>query len=295
MALSIGLGSDEAVNGARNEAEAATTTTEDIEMSLLLEGIHRRYGYDFRNYAQASLRRRILNVACAENLKTLSDLLAKVLHNPGFMEILLEHLTCHSTAMFRDAAFYRAIREKVVPQLRTYPFVRIWHAGCSTGEEVYSMAILLLEEGLGNRAQIYATDISGALVRRAKTAIYPMSSMREFTDNYIKAGGKRSFSEYYTASHSNAILAQYLRDSIVFAQHNLVTDGPFNEFNAIFCRNVMIYLNNSLQDRVLDLIYDSLAMFGVLAVGPKESLRLTSKEACFQALDEKEKIYRKVQ
>lgn len=292
MALSIG--SDEVTNSAKNGADAAPVKTEEIEMALLLEAIHRRYGYDFRNYAQASLWRRIRNLARDENLGTLSDMQAKVLHEPNFMERLLENLTCHATAMFRDPLFYAAFREKVAPILKTYPFIRVWHAGCSTGEEVYSLAILLIEEGLGDRAHIYATDISGALVRRAKTAIYPMSSMREFTDNYIKSGGRKSFSEYYTASHNSVILSQALRDSIVFAQHNLVTDGPFNEFHAVLCRNVMIYLDNALQDRVLDLIYDSLAMFGVLAIGPKESLRLTSKEGCFQALDEKEKIYKKV-
>jgi chemotaxis protein methyltransferase CheR len=210
------------------------------------------------------------------------------------MERLLLDLSINVTAMFRDPTFYRAFREKVVPLLRTYPFIRIWNAGCSTGEEAYSMAILLAEEGLYDRTRIYATDINQAVVDRARAGVFPLDKMREYTENYIAAGGTRSFSEYYATAHDSASFSRSLVDNVVFAQHNLVQDRSFNEFNVITCRNVMIYFAKPLQERVHGLFYDSLATFGVLALGRKESIQFTELDACYEALDPAEKLYRKV-
>jgi chemotaxis protein methyltransferase CheR len=267
---------------------------ERIEIELLLEAIHRHYGYDFRSYAYASLKRRLWKYIEGEGLNTVSGLQQLVLHDTGAMERLLMSLSVSVTTMFRDPGFYRAFREHVVPLLRTYPFVRIWHAGCATGEEVYSMAILLQEEKLYDRARIYATDINEGLLHRARTGIFPIDKMQEYTQNYLAAGGSRSFSEYYTAAYDGALFSPSLRTNIVFAQHNLVTDRSFSEFNVILCRNVLIYFNRELQRRVHRLFYDSLPVFGVLALGSKESLRFSGFEEHYEELSVREKIYRKV-
>jgi chemotaxis protein methyltransferase CheR len=273
--------------GAREDVEA-------IELELLLEAIYRRYGFDFREYAPASLKRRLWRRAHAEGLQSLSALQDKVLHDPASMERLLLDLSINVTAMFRDPTFYAAFREKVVPLLHTYPFTRIWNAGCSTGEETYSLAILLHEEGLLERTRIYATDINEAVLEHARAGVFPLDKMREYTQNYIRAGGTRSFSEYYVARYDRAQFSRSLVDNVVFAQHNLVSDRSFNEFNVIVCRNVMIYFDRSLQDKVHDLFYESLAMLGVLALGHKESIRFTRHAQSYEELDPLEKLYRKV-
>ena len=267
---------------------------ERLEVELLLEAVYRHYGFDFRTYAYASLRRRVWKRIQAERLETVSDLQAAVLHDSAALERLLDDLSVNVTAMFRDPNFFLAFREKVVPMLRTYPFFRIWHAGCSTGEEVYSMAILLEEEGLYDRARVYATDMNERVLRQARAGIFPLERMQEYTDNYIKAGGRRSFSEYYTAGYDGALFHPTLLRNVVFAQHNLVTDRSFSEFNAILCRNVLIYFDKSLQTRVHRLFYDSLATFGVLALGGKETLRFSAFEDRFEPAAAAEKIYRKV-
>lgn len=267
---------------------------ERLEIELLLEGVYRHYGFDFRSYAYASLKRRLWKRIHAEGLPTVSSLQERVLHDPGMMERLLLDLSVNVTAMYRDPTFYRAFREKAVPLLRTYPFVRLWHAGCSTGEEVFSMAILLEEEGLYDRARIYATDINELVLRQAKTGIFPLEKMQDYTQNYLRAGGKRSFSEYYTAGYDGAIFNTSLLRNVVFAQHNLVTDRSFAEFNVILCRNVMIYFDRELQNRVHGLFYGSLSKFGLLALGSKESLRFTDYEDRYEPLDVKEKIYRRI-
>jgi len=210
------------------------------------------------------------------------------------MERLLLDLSINTTAMFRDPTFYLAFRQKVVPTLRTYPFVRIWHAGCSTGEEVYSMAMLLQEEELYERCRIYATDINEAVLQRAKEGIFPLSSMQENTSNYIAAGGTGNFSQYYTARYDNAIFRPSLRENVVFAQHNLVTDASFNQFNVIFCRNVLIYFNNELQDRVQKLFLNSMETFGILGLGKKETIKYTSIADSYEVIDAEERIYRRV-
>jgi chemotaxis protein methyltransferase CheR len=267
---------------------------EEIELSLLLEGIYRKYGFDFREYAPASLRRRVWRRAHAEGLTTLSALQDKLLHDPVCMERLLLDLSINVTAMFRDPAFYVAFREKIIPLLRTYPFTRIWVAGCSTGEEVYSLAILLQEEELYDRTRIYATDINESVLDRARAGVFPLEKMREYTQNYIRAGGKRAFSEYYLAKYDGAQFQRSLIDNVVFAQHNLVSDRSFNEFHTILCRNVMIYFDRALQDRVHSLFYESLTHFGVLGLGSKESIRFSPFEDRYEELDASERLFRKV-
>ena len=268
---------------------------ERIEIELLLEAVHRHYGFDFRGYAYSSLRRRVWKRIQAEGLGTVSALQDRVLHDADIMERLLDDLSVTVTAMFRDPGFYRTFRETVVPILRTYPFIRIWHAGCSTGEEVYSMAILLHEEDLYDRARVYATDMNETVLRRARDGIFPLDRMQEYTENYIRAGGRRSFSEYYTSGYNGALFDANLRRNVVFAQHNLVTDGSFTEFNVVLCRNVLIYFVKALQTRVHGLFYDSLTMFGILALGSKESLRFSKYDGCYEPLVQSEKIYRKIQ
>jgi chemotaxis protein methyltransferase CheR len=280
--------------GGPGERAAAVDELEEIELSLLLEGVFRQYGFDFREYAPASLRRRVWRRVHAESLSTISALQDKLLHDPACMERLLLDLSINVTAMYRDPSFYIAFRRKVVPLLRTYPFTRIWVAGCSTGEEVYSLAILLQEEELYERARIYATDINESVLERARAGVFPLDKMREYTQNYIKAGGTRAFSEYYLAKYDGAQFQRSLIDNVVFAQHNLVSDRSFNEFNVIVCRNVMIYFDRALQDRVHGLFYESLAMFGVLGLGAKEAITFSAHEDCFEDLDADERLYRKV-
>jgi chemotaxis protein methyltransferase CheR len=265
-----------------------------VDLQLLLEGIYRRYGFDFRDYAYPSLKRRIATMLQAERLQTAEELLHRLLHDPACMERFLLQLSINTTAMFRDPGFYQAFRDKVLPQLRTYPFVRIWHVGCSTGEEVYSMAILLREEGLHQRCRLYATDMNEAVLVKAKAGIFPIAAMKEYTKNYIAAGGTRSFSEYYTARYDNAMFRPSLMENVVFAQHNLVTDRSFNEFQAILCRNVMIYFNRSLQDRVHNLLYESLCNFGFLGVGTKESIKFTPHVACYEEVDGLYRLFQRI-
>jgi chemotaxis protein methyltransferase CheR len=273
---------------------AATQELEDLELELLLEAVFRRYGFDFRQYAPASLRRRVRRRMLAEGVRTFAGLLEKLLHDPACMERLLLDLSINVTAMFRDPTFYVAFREKVVPQLRTYPFTRVWVAGCSTGEEVYSLAILLQEEGVYERTRIYATDINESVLERAREGVFPLEKMQEYTQNYLRAGGTEAFSEYYVAAYDGAQFQRSLVDNVVFAQHNLVSDRSFNEFNVIVCRNVMIYFDKTLQNRVHGLFYESLAHLGVLALGHKESIHFSPYEERYEELDPAEKVYRKV-
>ena len=272
---------------------AEVLKTEDVEVYLLIEALYHRYGYDFRNYARASLKRRIYCFLKAEKLPSLSTLQTQILHDPAAAERLLLGLTVNTTAMFRDPSFYMAFRLQVVPLLRTYPFIRIWHAGCSTGQEVYSMAILLQEEDLYHRCRIYATDANEKVLQTAKNGIYSYKQMQEYTQLYLKAGGKRTFSEYYTASYGNVILRSSVRERIVFGEHNLVTDGSFNEFNVIICRNVLIYFNQTLQNQVHKLFYNSLCKFGILGLGKQETIRFTNYEMAYEDLVKAEKLYRR--
>src|SRR5215218_8774541 len=226
------------------------TATEELEIDLLLEGLFRQYGIDFRGYARSSLRRRVRAVLAAEPLATVSALQDRMLRDSACLGRLLLGLSVNVSAMFRDPRFFLAFRRKAVPLLRTYPFIRIWQAGCSMGEEVYSLAILLQEEGLYERCRIYATDMNEAVLKRAREGIYPLDVMQKYSANYIAAGGTGSLSDYYTAAYDHVMLRPALREHVVFSQHNLVSDGVFNEFNVILCRNVMIYFTAPLQERV---------------------------------------------
>jgi chemotaxis protein methyltransferase CheR len=267
---------------------------EEIEFELLLEGVFRQWGFDFRNYAPSSLRRRVMNFMRGEHIASISALQDRVLHDEDWLNRFLYSLSVNVSAIFRDPGFYRSFRKEVVPLLRTYPFVRIWLAGVSMGEEVYSLAILLQEEGLYDRCRIYATDINEAVLKKAKEGIYPLDLMQSYTSNYIKAGGNREFSNYYTAAYDRAIFKSSLRDNVVFAQHNLAGDASFNEFHVILCRNVMIYFNSQLQADVHRLLYASLVMFGILGLGAKETLKFSPHEHAYEEIDKAAKLYRRV-
>jgi len=267
---------------------------ETLELDLFLEGVYRHHGYDFRGYARSSLRRRLSNIMRNEGVTTISALQDRVLHDRATWDRCLQGISVNVSAMFRDPAFFLTFRRVAVPMLRTYPFIRIWQAGASLGEEAYSLAILLLEEGLYDRSLIYATDINDAALRQARDGIYPTDLMQRYTQNYMAAGGTRSFSEYYTARYDFAILRPALRDNIVFSQHNLVSDGPFNEFNVVLCRNVMIYFTRPLQDQALNLLHSSLGKFGILGLGAGESLRLTRFDTLYEPLVEGAKLYKRI-
>jgi chemotaxis protein methyltransferase CheR len=271
-----------------------TETIESIELDLLLDAVFRLYGYDFRDYAKTSMRRRVANIMKKEEVNTISALQDRVLHDSRSWERFLDGISVNVSAMFRDPRFFLAFRQCAVPVLRTYPFIRIWQAGCSLGEEAYSLAIMLEEEGLYDRSLIYATDINEVSLRQAREAIYPAELMQKYTQNYVQAGGQQSFSEYYTARYDFAILRPTLQRNIVFSQHNLVSDAPFNEFNVILCRNVMIYFNRGLQERTHNLFHESLAMFGILGLGSRESLRFMPHEHMYEPLVPGEKLYRRV-
>ena len=267
--------------------------TSDLEISLLLEAIYRKYGYDFREYSQAHIRRRITNRMSVSGFEDVSQMQSKVLNDETFASELLQDLSITVTEMFRDPVFYRSLRENVIPVLKTYPFIKIWHAGCATGEEAYSMAILLQEEGLYDRTTIYATDFNQMALNRAKDGIFSNKMIKEYTSNYQLAGGKESFSSYYTSNYDNVIMNQSLKKNIVWANHNLVTDSVFAEVNLILCRNVLIYFDKNLQNKVQTLFYNSLINGGVLCLGSKESLRFSDIYEQYIELDTKQRIFKK--
>lgn len=267
---------------------------ERIEVELLLEALYRHYGFDFRAYAFSSIARRIWKRVQAEGVRTISALQERVLHDRQAMERLLLDLSVTVSAMFRDPSFFASFRRHVIPLLRAQPFSRIWHAGCATGEEVYSMAILLEEEGLYDRCRLYGTDMNEVALQQARAGIFPLARMKEYTLNYQQAGGRRSFSEYYTARYDGALFAPTLLRHVVIAQHNLVVDRAFHEFDVILCRNVMIYFGRELQQHVHELFHGSLVPRGILALGQKEGLHMSSVEDRYEVLDAREKIYRRI-
>ena len=269
-------------------------TVDALELELLLEAVYRQYGYDFRDYARTSIRRRIAKLMRDEGVTTISGLQERVLHDAAAWDRVLQGISVNVSAMFRDPDFFLAFRQTAIPVLRTYPFIRIWQAGCSLGEEAYSLAILLEEEGIYDRSLIYATDLHDSTLRQAREAIFPADLMQKYTQNYILSGGQRSFSEYYTARYEFALMRPSLQRNIVFSQHNLVSDGAFNEFNVILCRNVMIYFNRELQERTHTLLHGSLAMFGIFGLGANESLRFLPQESLYEQLDSRQKLYRRI-
>ncbi|MBJ9977304.1 protein-glutamate O-methyltransferase CheR [Pseudomonas sp. S75] len=265
----------------------------DIEIRLLIEAIYLKYSYDFRNYSGASIKRRILHALSQFECRTVTGLQERVLHDPGMFMQLLQFLTIPVSEMFRDPGHFLALRREVVPLLRTWPSLKIWIAGCSTGEEVYSMAILLREEGLLERTILYATDINPSSLEKAKQGIYSMQSLREYEENYRKAGGRRDFSDYYTSAYGNAIMDGSLRDTVTFADHSLATDSVFSETQLVSCRNVLIYFNKELQDRALGLFHESLCHRGFLFLGSKESVDFSAYKDRFEPLVRPERIFRK--
>lgn len=271
----------------------ANVENENIEIQLLMEAIYLKYGYDFRDYARASVKRRIMHRLVVSGLKDISEMQHKLLNDVLFFETLLLDLSINVTEMFRDPSFYSTLRKEVIPFLKTYPFIKIWHAGCSTGEEVYSMSILLREEGLSKRTQIYATDFNDVVLQKAKEGIFPIDRIKAYTANYQKAGGVESFSDYYTADNESIIMDRSLKKNIVFAKHNLVTDSVFGEMNLIMCRNVLIYFNKDLQNRVIKLFRDSLCYNGYLCLGSKEAISSSGFKDDFDDFVRNEKIYRK--
>ena len=265
----------------------------DIEIKLFLEAIFLKYGYDFRNYSKAHLKRRVLHRLNLADVESISEMQYKVLHDSDFLKDVLKDFSINVTEMFRDPDFYKALREEVVPILKTYPFIKIWHAGCSTGEEVYSMTILLEEEGLLERTQIYATDNNQLVLNTAKGASYPIDSMREYDINYKKGGGRKQLSDYYTVQGDQVKFDPYFRKKIVFSDHNLVLDNVFAEVHMVVCRNVLIYFNRGLQSRVIKLFFDSIITGGIIALGNKESLEYSTHANHFEVLNKKQKIYLK--
>ena len=268
-------------------------TDDLIETELLVEAIYRKYGYDFRNYGKAHLLRRVRHRLERSKFKNVSEMIHAVIYDQNFYHQILSDLSINVTEMFRDPKFYQAVRKEVVPLLKTYPFIKIWHAGCSSGEEVYSMAILLEEEGLLDKTQIYATDFNPVILKHAKEGIYPVSNIKDYTKNYQNAGGKHSFSDYYDANYDSVKLSDRLKKNIVFADHNLVTDSVFGEMNMIVCRNVLIYFNKHLQAKVVKLFLESLTKGGYLCLGSKENIRGNKHEKSFEPIVSGEKIYAK--
>ena len=266
----------------------------DIELRMLVEAVYLKYNYDFRDYTGASQKRRVLAAVAAMECSTVSELQSRVMHDPTAFARLLDFLTIQVTEMFRDPEYYRAIRQHVVPVLKTYASVNLWVAGCSTGEEVYSMAILFKEEGLLDRMQIYATDINQEALESSRRGVMPLDRMRLYTENYQKAGGKLAFSDYYTAAYGGALFDRGLVENVTFADHSLATDSVFAETHFISCRNVMIYFNRRLQNRVLGLFHESLCHRGFLGLGSKESIDFSAYAHRFESVARRERVYRKV-
>lgn len=263
------------------------------ELKELLESVRFVYGYDFTDYAEASVKRRVSHFMNINKIPDLKELAKCLLKDDSYFERFVQEFTVNVTEMFRDPSFFKSIREKVVGRLATYPFIKVWIAGCSTGEEVYSLAIVLKEEGLLERSVIYATDINQKALQSARDGIFPLDQMKNYTMNYQKAGGKNSFSDYYTAKYNSAMLDKSLRQNVVFSVHNLAVDKSFNEFQLIMCRNVLIYFNQALQNKAINLFYESLCSFGFLALGNKESLLFSDKLKMFEEVDRRERIYSK--
>jgi chemotaxis protein methyltransferase CheR len=267
---------------------------EELEVDLLLEAILRRFGYDFRDYARASLRRKVRQIVATVGVSHVSELIPRLLHEPDLFGSVVGTFGTPVTEMFRDPPFFKFLRETVVPYLQTWPFVRIWVAGCATGEEVYSLAILLKEEGIYERCTLFATDFLDPVLRRAREGIYPLRSMKDNIANYQRAGGRGTLSDYYHADYDSVIMDAALRKNITFANHNLVTDGVFSEVHLVLCRNVLIYFNNTLQNRVLELFHASLLHGGFLALGSKETLHHSEFQDKFEELEARWKVYRKI-
>lgn len=267
--------------------------TEILEFDLLLEAIYRQWGYDFKNYARASLERRIRSTMNKLNTTCISGLIPLLLHNGEDFNVFLKEMSITVTEMFRDSSFFSVLRTHVIPELFAWPHIKIWCAGCATGEEVYSLAIILKEENIYERCQIYATDFNSNSLAIAKEGVYPLRKMKQFVENYNRSGGKRTFADYYQAKYESVLLDQSLKDQIVFSHHNLISDESFGEMNLILCRNVLIYFNQTLQNRVFNLFDQSLSHGGFLCLGTKESLEFSGLKKRYYGTNPPEKIFKK--
>jgi chemotaxis protein methyltransferase CheR len=276
-----------------DETQEAHGKRFDVEYRLLIDAIYELYHYDFRNYAQASLRRRLKTAMSRFHCRTLSQLQDRLIHEPQLFPNLLDYLTVQVSEMFRDPTYFRALREQVVPLLRTYPSLKVWVAGCSAGEEAYSLAILLREEGLLSRTLIYATDINQHMLAQAEAGIFHIDRIAGFTVNHRASGARSSLSDYYTAAYQGAIFDKSLRDNIVFSDHSLATDSAFAEVQLVSCRNVLIYFDHKLKDRALGLFRESLCRHGFLGIGSKESLRFSAEAGAFDTFVAADRIYQK--
>lgn len=276
------------------EIENRNHGIETIEVDLLLEALYRAYGYDFRSYARASISRRARQFLTNAECSTISDMIPWVLHDEAFFSRLVQCFSVTVTEMFRDPYVYESLRQRVIPVLRTWPHIKVWHAGCATGEEVYSLAILLKEEGLYEKARIYATDFNDSALERAREGIYSLEKIQEGTRNYQSAGGNGSFGQYYKSSYEVANIDKSLRERVTFANHNLVSDGVFGEMQLVFCRNVLIYFDADLKDRVLGLFTESLVNGGFLCLGTKEDLAFSNVKESYEAIDSRARIYKKL-
>jgi len=271
------------------------TIIKDEEIKILLDELFARYGYDFSNYAKASFKRRVNRLMVIDRMPSFAELLYRVKNDGDYLPHLVEELTVNVSEMFRDPHTFKTIREEVLPVLATHPFIRIWHAGCASGEEVYSMAILLDEAKLLHKSLLYATDLNASVVENIRKGIFPMSQMKQYSENYILSGGREDFSSYYTAKYDWAKFDEKFKTKMIAATHNLVSDRSFNEFQLIFCRNVLIYFDKDLQDKVLTLFDDSLEKLGYLVLGSKENIRFSKLDKKYKQLERKEKIWRKMQ
>jgi len=266
---------------------------ENIETNLLLEAIFQKYGYDFRDYSRASIKRRIKHTLSMTGLKNISEMQYRILYDEHFFNTLLMNFSINVTEMFRDPIFYQVLTKILIPKLAQRSFIRIWHAGCATGEEAYSMAILLKEAGIYDRSRIYATDFNEEVIRKAREGIYPIDSIIKYGNNYTKVTGTKNFSKYFTARYDYAIMDRSLRKNIIFSDYNLVTDHVFCEMDLIICRNVLIYFNKKLQNRVIRLFIESLTPKGFLCLGLQESIKFSDYSDQFEEIARKEKIYQK--
>ncbi len=264
------------------------------ELEVLIDELSTRYGYDFTNYARASLKRRVNRLIIMDRFPSFAELLYRVKTDAGYLTYLVQELTVNVTEMFRDPQLFSIIREKVIPVLATHPIIRVWHAGCATGEEVYSMAILLEEANLLHKSLLYATDLNPAVIENIRQGIFPLSQMKAYSENYIASGGKKDFSGYYIARYDWVKFDERFSAKMIAATHNLVSDRSFNEFQLVFCRNVLIYFDKTLQDKVLTLFDESIEKLGYLVLGSKENIRFSPVAAKYAQLQNKEKIWRKM-
>ncbi|MCI5141904.1 MAG: protein-glutamate O-methyltransferase CheR [Candidatus Electrothrix sp. ATG1] len=266
---------------------------EQIEINLLLDAVQQRYGYDFRNYARASIERRVRSLCRSNGCRYLSEILPELLRDASYLEKIIREFSVTVTEFFRDPFVYQSIREQVVPMLKTYPYIKVWVAGCATGKEAYSIAILLMEEGLYDRSIVYGTDFNDIALEQAKKGSYPLDRVKTFAENYQQAGGTAALTDYFTLSEESCVVKEEVKKNITFANHNLVTDNVFGEMHLILCRNVLIYFNKMLQKRALNIFRDSLVFGGFFCLGSKESLRFSGLEEELKVINERTRIYQK--